>query len=133
MSKSNKRVELIIIEEKPVFYANFTGASINDFLTSIKLSNIQSTYTDYQFTIPRQCDKWTYPVSERFQCITSEKIVKLEVFQYPGFYHVEIEGFLLKIHDYNVGKKRSTFQILLNDEEIINLLPRLHQWKKNIW
>lgn len=133
MSKSKKRVELIIIEEKPVFYAGFTGASINNFLTSIKLSNIQSTYIDYQFTIPQQCNKWTYPVSERFQCITSETIVKLEALQYSGHYHVEIEGFLLKIHDYNVGKKRSTFQILLNDEEIINLLPRLHRWKKNIY
>lgn len=133
MTNSNKRIELIIIEDQPVLYANLTGATINDFLTSIKLLNIQSTYMDYQFTKPKECDKWVYLVSERFQCITSETIVKLDVLEYAGFYHVEIEGYLLKIYDHNVCKKKSTFQILLNNEEIIKLLPRLRRWKSNVY
>lgn len=130
MSKSN--TEFIIIDDVPVSYVNLTGGSIANILACIKLSCIKTTYLDYQFKLPRECEKRIYPVSERFQCITNRNETDFTVLQYSGFYHVKIEGYVLKIYDYNVGKPKETFQILLNDEEYTALLPARNQLRPTI-
>lgn len=127
---SNK-IEFIIIEDTPVCYINLTGAAIHGILASIKLSHIKDTYMDYQFKIPRKCDKWIYPVTDRF-VTESRSLFNLELFQFAGFYHVKLENYVLKIYDYNVGKKKSIFQILITDDEYISMNTYLRGFKDAI-
>jgi hypothetical protein len=107
-------------------YSNLTGGSIISFLEIINLYKISGTYTDCQFSTPKECIKNVYPVSEKFTSCNNKYY--LEVFQYKSFYHLKIKDNLLKIYDCNKSKEKIVFQILLTDDELQKIekyLPRL--------
>jgi len=107
-------------------YSNLTGGSISCFLEIINLYKISGTYTDCQFSKPKECVKNVYPVSEKF--VSCNNKYYLEVFQYKSFYHLKIKNNLLKIYDCNKSSEKIVFQILLTDDELQKIethLPRL--------
>ncbi len=136
MNTNNKpKIELIIVEEKPVTYVNLTGATIQHILENLNLSNIVTTYMDCRFSKPKECQKWVYPVSERIQCISQHKVavVSLDLLQYNPDYHIKLEGYMIKFYDYNVGSGEKIFQLLLNDDEYIKLHLPLKRISNCIW